>query len=208
MSFDGISIVRVFAVGHGQLAAVQGDEALISEIDSALAIIVVQDGDVAAVDSQPAIVAVIDIEAVAVTTGIERHRAAGDVQMVATDKLFGVDRAHARAGALGVDVERVATESTVVAAVDGERLAVADDEVDDFSIEPDSAAERDTGLDDIRARAPFDVTASIRRHTAGHFGVVCHGLRHAVHVDVRHGVVLCPRRYRREQHHEQHHRRP
>ena len=122
----------------------------------------------------------------------------------------GVDRAHARAVALGVDVERVATEGTVAVAVavDGERLAVADDEVDDITCKTDAAAEGDAGLDDISAGGPIDVTVCICRPGAGHFGVVGHGLRHAVHVDVRHGVVLCPRRYRREQHHEQHHRRP
>ena len=79
---DGL-IAASLAVGHGQLAAVQGEKARAVEIESTKICIVVQDGDVAAVDGQPRVGAAVDIEAVAVTTGIERHRAAGDVQMAA-----------------------------------------------------------------------------------------------------------------------------
>ena len=82
ISMDGL-IAASLAVGHGQLAAVQGEKARAVEIESTKICIVVQDGDVAAVDGQPRVGAAVDIEAVAVTTGIERHRTAGDVQMAA-----------------------------------------------------------------------------------------------------------------------------
>ena len=167
------------------------------------------DSDVAAIHGQPIVNTIMDKEAVAGTTAIERHHAAGDIQIKAICLFFGIDHTHARAVALGIDVERAAVEGAVVVAGDGERGAVADDEVDDFTAVPDAAIERDAALDDIRAGGPPDASVFIRTrcHALGHFGVLGHGLLVAVHIDVRHGIV-CPRHCRREHHHKEQHRCP